>query len=70
MVAHRKVKSTPVPPAPKGLRWVRVNKYCEILDIDRATVYRAMKDGRLPYVIAGSQRRVPLPAAVQEGATA
>jgi excisionase family DNA binding protein len=64
MTAHRKLEKTAAPPSPKVVA-LRVNKFCELYDIDRATAYRAMADGRLQFVRVGSHRRILLPSVVQ-----
>jgi excisionase family DNA binding protein len=52
------------PPLPK-VSALSVKKFCELYDIDRATAYRAMADGRLQFVRVGSHRRIRLPPVVQ-----
>jgi excisionase family DNA binding protein len=39
-------------------RLMTVNEIAEYLGTHRAWVYRAMRDGTLPYVLVGSRRRV------------
>jgi excisionase family DNA binding protein len=68
MAAQRKIEKMAAPPSPKMVA-LSVNKFCDLYDIDRATVYRAMADGRLPFVCVGSRRRILLPPVVQAEAS-
>ena len=57
-----KLKPQPVhePPLDVTDRLLSVNEVAEYLSTHRAWVYRAMRDGTLPFVVVGSRRRVRL----------
>ena len=64
MAAQRKIEKMAAAPSPK-VAALSVNKFCGLYDIDRATAYRAMADGRLQFVRVGSRRRILLPSVAQ-----
>lgn len=46
------------PPLDTADRLLSVNEVAEYLSTHRAWVYRAMREGQLPYVTVGARRRV------------
>ena len=53
-------KSTKTEARPRGYR---VGQWCEAFQSSRATAYKMMADGRLPYVVIGGRRFITNEAA-------
>lgn len=53
-----KTRTETLPPVNTADRLLPVNEIAEYLGTHRAWVYRAMRDGTLPFVVVGTRRRV------------
>jgi hypothetical protein len=66
MAAHRKIECTA---PPHGTRALPIHKFAEQYAIHPCTVWRAVKEGRLEYVVVG-KRKLILPPPVQRAGVA
>jgi hypothetical protein len=68
MPAHRKIEK--VAPHSKGTGALPIKKYAAEYGVHWTTVCRAIRDGRLEYVVIGKRKLVLPPVVQRAGATA
>jgi hypothetical protein len=68
MVAHRKVDPAGNTPRPKGA--LTITNFARFYGVHPCTVWRALRDGRLEYVLVGKKKLVLHPEPRRDSATA